>query len=142
MKTNAAKVIEDALLQISPQNIDAQLYREVSNIFITVGIPANIQGYRYLRDAIMITAKNPSIISSITKTLYPCIAKKYDTTSSKVERAIRHAIEVGWSRGRNDEINKVFGIRVYGFQDKPTNSEFIALIADKMLIDGVVSHTA
>jgi two-component system response regulator (stage 0 sporulation protein A) len=131
--TRAAEALEGAI-------VDHDLYRAISNIFITIGIPANIQGYRYLREAIMITAKKPEIISKITRVLYPSIAKKYNTSPSKVERAIRHAIEVGWGRGRSDEINKVFGIRVYGFHDKPTNSEFIALIADKMLIDGVVAH--
>jgi two-component system response regulator (stage 0 sporulation protein A) len=113
-----------------------QLEEKISNIFITVGIPAHIKGYQFLREAIKMAIDNPEIINSITKKLYPSIAERFDTSSSKVERAIRHAIEVAWNRGKTENINNLFGIRVYTNNEKPTNGEFIALVADKMLIEG------
>ena len=113
-----------------------QLEEKISNIFITVGIPAHIKGYQFLREAIKMAIDNPEIINSITKKLYPSIAERFDTSSSKVERAIRHAIEVAWNRGKIENINNLFGIRVYTNNEKPTNGEFIALVADKMLIEG------
>lgn len=113
-----------------------QLEERISNIFITVGIPAHIKGYQFLREAIKMAIDNPEIINSITKKLYPSIAERFDTSSSKVERAIRHAIEVAWNRGKIENINNLFGIRVYTNNEKPTNGEFIALVADKMLIEG------
>ncbi|HEY8424243.1 MAG TPA: sporulation initiation factor Spo0A C-terminal domain-containing protein, partial [Clostridia bacterium] len=109
---------------------------KITNIFISVGIPAHIKGYHFLREAIKMTIENPEIINSITKKLYPSIAKKFDTSSSKVERAIRHAIEVAWNRGKIENINSLFGVKVYNSNEKPTNGEFIALVADKMLIEG------
>lgn len=113
-----------------------QLDERITNIFITVGIPAHIKGYQFLREAIKMAIDSPEIINSITKKLYPSIADKFDTSASKVERAIRHAIEVAWNRGKIENINNLFGIRVYGNNEKPTNGEFIALVADKMLIEG------
>ena len=113
-----------------------QLDERITNIFITVGIPAHIKGYQFLREAIKMAIDSPEIINSITKKLYPSIADKFDTSASKVERAIRHAIEVAWNRGKIENINSLFGIRVYGNNEKPTNGEFIALVADKMLIEG------
>lgn len=113
-----------------------QLDERITNIFITVGIPAHIKGYQFLREAIKMAIDSPEIINSITKKLYPSIASKFDTSASKVERAIRHAIEVAWNRGKIENINSLFGIRVYGNNEKPTNGEFIALVADKMLIEG------
>ena len=112
------------------------LDEKISNIFITVGIPAHIKGYQFLREAIKLATERPEIINSITKELYPSIAKHFSTTSSKVERAIRHAIEVAWNRGKIENINNVFGIKVYNSNEKPTNGEFIALVADKMLLEG------
>ena len=109
---------------------------KISNIFITVGIPAHIKGYQFLREAIKMAIREPEIINSITKQLYPNIAQKFQTSASKVERAIRHAIEVAWNRGRIENINSIFGVKVYGTNDKPTNGEFIDLVADKMLIEG------
>ena len=109
---------------------------KITNIFITVGIPAHIKGYQFLREAIKLAIANPEIINSITKKLYPTIAEKFSTSASKVERAIRHAIEVAWNRGKIENINNVFGLKVYSSNEKPTNSEFIALVADKMLIEG------
>ncbi|MBE7082764.1 MAG: sporulation transcription factor Spo0A [Clostridiales bacterium] len=108
---------------------------KISNIFITVGIPAHIKGYQFLREAIKMAIDTPEIINSITKKLYPAIAEKFDTTASKVERAIRHAIEVAWNRGKIENINSIFGLKVYTSNDKPTNGEFIALVADKMLLE-------
>lgn len=113
-----------------------QIEEKITNIFITVGIPAHIKGYQFLREAIKLAIANPEIINSITKRLYPTIAEKYDTSASKVERAIRHAIEVAWNRGKIENINNLFGIKVYSSNEKPTNGEFIALVADKMLIEG------
>ena len=115
----------------------AKLIEEkITNIFITVGIPAHIKGYQFLREAIKLAIENPEIINSITKQLYPAIAEKFETSASKVERAIRHAIEVAWNRGKIENINSIFGLRVYNSNEKPTNGEFIALVADKMIIEG------
>ena len=116
--------------------VNKALEERISNIFITVGIPAHIKGYQFLREAIKMAIKNPEIINSITKELYPSIATRFDTSASKVERAIRHAIEVAWNRGKIENINSVFGIKVYTNNEKPTNGEFIALVADKMLLEG------
>ena len=117
--------------------ISRELDEKITNIFITVGIPAHIKGYQFLREAIKMAIAEPEIINSITKKLYPNIAQKYDTSSSKVERAIRHAIEVAWNRGKIENINSLFGVKVYSDNEKPTNGEFIALVADKMLLEGV-----
>lgn len=123
-----AKVNAD---KVQTRHID----EKITNIFITVGIPAHIKGYHFLREAIKMAINNPAIINSITKKLYPSIAEKFDTSSSKVERAIRHAIEVAWNRGKIENINSLFGVKVYGENEKPTNGEFIALVADKMLLE-------
>ena len=112
------------------------LDEKISNIFITVGIPAHIKGYQFLREAIKMAVDTPDIVNSITKKLYPNIATRFSTTPSKVERAIRHAIEVAWNRGKIENINSVFGLQVYNANEKPTNGEFIALVADKMIIEG------
>ena len=100
-----------------------------------VGVPAHIKGYQYLRDAIILSVNDMEMLNSITKILYPTIAKKHQTTSSRVERAIRHAIEVAWSRGKMDTIDALFGYTVSNGKGKPTNSEFIALIADKIRLE-------
>jgi two-component system response regulator (stage 0 sporulation protein A) len=133
--TTAAKVLGDFRAS-TEQGTDRKLEERISNIFIMVGIPAHIKGYQFLREAVRLTIESPEIINSITKQLYPSIAKRFSTTASKVERAIRHAIEVGWNRGKIENINTLFGIKVYGAKDKPTNGEFIALVADKMLLEG------
>lgn len=104
----------------------------VTKIFHQIGVPAHIKGYHYLREAIMLAIKDIDIINSITKQLYPTVAKKYQTTSSRVERAIRHAIEVAWDRGDVDTLNSYFGYTIHNSRGKPTNSEFIAMIADKL----------
>ena len=126
---------EGALVSRRPIR-NKQLEEKITNIFITVGIPAHIKGYQFLREAIKMAIDNPDIINSITKKLYPSIAERFETSSSKVERAIRHAIEVAWNRGKIENINSLFGIRVYSNNEKPTNGEFIALVADKMVIEG------
>ena len=113
----------------------ASLDEKISNIFISIGIPPHIKGYVYLREGIKMTVENPSIINNVTKELYPNIAEKFGTTASKVERAIRHAIEVAWNRGRIDAINAIFVVRVYIGSERPTNSEFIALVADKLILE-------
>ena len=109
---------------------------KISRIFISVGIPPHIKGYGYLREGIKMAVEKPDVINNITKKLYPMIGEKYATTPSKVERAIRHAIEVAWARGRINNINDLFGVQTYLTGEKPTNGEFIALIADKMLLEG------
>lgn len=111
------------------------LENDVTNIIHEIGVPAHIKGYQYLRDAIIMAIENREVINSITKVLYPTIAKMNSTTSSRVERAIRHAIEVAWNRGKMDTINEVFGYTIHTGKGKPTNSEFIALISDKMRIE-------
>ncbi len=108
------------------------LEREVTDIIHEVGVPAHIKGYQYLREAILMSIDDMDMLNSITKVLYPEIAKKYDTTSSRVERAIRHAIEVAWSRGKMDTIDELFGYTINNGKGKPTNSEFIALITDRI----------
>ena len=108
------------------------LEQDVTDIIHEIGVPAHIKGYQYLREAIMMSVREPSMISSITKVLYPTIAKRFQTTPSRVERAIRHAIEVAWSRGRMETLDALFGYTVNTGKGKPTNSEFIALIADRI----------
>lgn len=115
------------------------LDEKIANIFISVGIPAHIKGYQFLREAIKLAIQSPDIINSITKRLYPSIAVKFETSPSKVERAIRHAIEVAWNRGKIENINMIFGLKVYSANEKPTNGEFIALIADKICLEGAAS---
>lgn len=109
-------------------NVDDRM----SNIFLSLGIPAHIKGYQFLREGVRLVIEQPDRINRITKELYPSIARRYATSPSKVERAIRHAIEVAWSRGRVESLNRAFGCRVAIPEDKPTNGEFIALIADKL----------
>ncbi|MCD7883604.1 MAG: sporulation transcription factor Spo0A [Lachnospiraceae bacterium] len=111
------------------------LESDVTEIIHEVGVPAHIKGYQYLRDAIILSVQDAEMMNSITKILYPTIAKKHQTTASRVERAIRHAIEVAWSRGKMDTIEELFGYTVSDGKGKPTNSEFIALIADKIRLD-------
>lgn len=112
------------------------LDEKISNIFISIGIPAHIKGYQFLREAVKLAVEEPEIIGSITKKLYPTIAERFDTSSSKVERGMRHAIEVAWNRGKIENINSIFGLKIYNSNEKPTNGELIALIADKMIMEG------
>ena len=115
--------------------MEQNLETDVTQMLHEIGIPAHIKGYQYLRDAIIMSVQDSEMLSSVTKILYPTIAKRHQTTSSRVERAIRHAIEVAWSRGKMDTINALFGYTVSGGKGKPTNSEFVALIADKIRLD-------
>lgn len=107
----------------------------ITNIIHEIGVPAHIKGYMYLRDAISMVYNDIELLGSITKVLYPDIAKKYNTTASRVERAIRHAIEVAWSRGNIESISNLFGYTVSMSKAKPTNSEFIAMVADKLRLE-------
>lgn len=111
---------------------ERNLEADVTEIIHEIGVPAHIKGYQYLRDAIVMSVNDMDMLNSITKILYPTIAKKYQTTSSRVERAIRHAIEVAWSRGKMDTIDEMFGYTIHNGKGKPTNSEFIALITDRI----------
>ena len=111
---------------------DTGLELMITEIIHQIGVPAHIKGYHYLREAIILSVKEPEIINSVTKLLYPTVAKKYKTTSSRVERAIRHAIEVAWDRGDVDMLDSYFGFTVQNERGKPTNSEFIAMISDKL----------
>jgi len=106
----------------------------IANLFLTVGIPAHIKGYQYLREAVKMVIDNPDLMGRITKELYPGIARRFGTTSSKVERAIRHAIEVAWNRGRIEALDEAFGRNVCSLDDKPTNGEFIALVSDRLRV--------
>lgn len=114
---------------------DSTLENDVTKMIREIGIPAHIKGYQYTRDAIMMSVKDADILNYITKYLYPTIAKKYHTTTSSVERAIRHAIEVAWNRGKLEAMEELFGYSVNSGKGKPTNSEFIALLADKFRLE-------
>ena len=117
------------------QFMDRNIESDVTAIIHDVGVPAHIKGYQYLREAIIMSVNDNEMLNSITKILYPSIAKKFQTTASRVERAIRHAIEVAWNRGRMDTIDELFGYTINAEKGKPTNSEFIALIADKIRLE-------
>ncbi len=119
----------------SPKNLEV----EVTRVIHEIGVPAHVKGYQYLRDAIMLVVGEINYLGAVTKELYPTIAQKYDTTPSRVERAIRHAIELAWDRGDLDKINKFFGYTINGEKGKPTNSEFIAIIADRLRLENKVS---
>ena len=113
-------------------SIDRELEITITDILHQIGVPAHIKGYHYLRDSITMSVKRPEIINAVTKELYPSVAQKHDTTPSRVERAIRHAIEVAWDRGDVDVLNSYFGYTIHNSRGKPTNSEFIAMIADRL----------
>ena len=132
-----AREIKAQYIEISPENKKAEENLEalVTNIIHEVGVPAHIKGYQYLREAIMLVVNDIDVINQITKSLYPEIAKKFGTTPSRVERAIRHAIEVAWGRGEVDLMENIFGYTVSAAKGKPTNSEFIAMIADKLRLE-------
>lgn len=114
---------------------EEKLENIVTNMIHEIGIPAHIKGYHYLRDAIMMAVEDMDVLNAITKILYPTVAKKHQTTSSRVERAIRHAIEVAWSRGKIDILDELFGYTISNGKGKPTNSEFIALVADTIRLE-------
>ncbi|SPF52509.1 fragment of stage 0 sporulation protein A (part 2/2) [Candidatus Desulfosporosinus infrequens] len=115
------------------------LVSEVTTLMHQIGIPAHVKGYQYIRDAILMVVEDVSILGAVTKELYPGIAKKHNTASSRVERGIRHAIELAWQRGQSDTLKRIFGYSMNIERQKPTNSEFIALLADKFRVMGNVS---
>jgi two-component system response regulator (stage 0 sporulation protein A) len=125
-------VFEQTEVNVNRKPPQRDLEQDVTDMIHEIGVPAHIKGYQYLREAIMMAVNDREMISSITKVLYPTIAKKFQTTPSRVERAIRHAIEVAWSRGRMETLDSLFGYTIDTCKGKPTNSEFIALIADKI----------
>ncbi len=118
---------------------NSRLEVTISDIMHEIGVPAHIKGYQYLREAIMLCVNDSEIMNSVTKLLYPTVAKKYNTTPSRVERAIRHAIEVAWDRGDVDVLSSYFGYTIQNTRGKPTNSEFIAMISDKLILKRKVS---
>ncbi|MBM7107874.1 Stage 0 sporulation protein A [Brevibacillus laterosporus] len=135
-KTSFIPVMKtSSMMQNKGRNLDAS----ITSIIHEIGVPAHIKGYLYLREAITMVYNDVELLGSITKVLYPDIAKKFNTTASRVERAIRHAIEVAWSRGNLDSISSLFGYTVSNTKAKPTNSEFIAMVADKLRIEHKVS---
>ncbi|OFI07608.1 stage 0 sporulation protein A [Clostridium acetireducens DSM 10703] len=131
---------ENRPIEINHHNEITDLEAEITNIIHEIGVPAHIKGYMYLREAISMVVNDMELLSAVTKELYPNIAKKYNTTSSRVERAIRHAIEVAWSRGQIETINRIFGYTVHNDKGKPTNSEFIAMVADKLRLKNKVAQ--
>ncbi|WJH34282.1 sporulation transcription factor Spo0A [Paenibacillus aurantius] len=128
-----------AKTNVVPMSKGKNLDANITSIIHEIGVPAHIKGYQYLRDAITMVYNNIEILGAITKTLYPAIAERYKTTPSRVERAIRHAIEVAWTRGNIDSISFIFGYTINISKSKPTNSEFIAMVADKLRIEHKVS---
>lgn len=149
MKPISAEVVADRVSEVGGEeapgvreNIERRragsLDERISGIFISIGIPPHIKGYAYLREGIKMAVADPHVINNVTKGLYPVIGEKFQTTASKVERAIRHAIEVAWNRGRIEAVNAIFGARVYIGTEKPTNSEFIALVADKLILESMM----
>lgn len=137
--TTQSKVCSPASSYQSPQVRARNMDLEVTNIIHQMGVPAHIKGYQYLRDAILMVINDVSLLGAVTKELYPTIANKYLTTPSRVERAIRHAIELAWDRGNVEMMNKYFGYTINIQRGKPTNSEFIAMVADKLRIGNKVS---
>ncbi len=136
-KNFITREIKNQYIDIAPEKKKDQENLEalVTNIIHEVGVPAHIKGYQYLREAIMMVVRDTDVINQITKQLYPEIADRYSTTPSRVERAIRHAIEVAWGRGQSDTVENIFGYTVSANRGKPTNSEFIAMIADKLRLE-------
>ncbi|MGI6005584.1 MAG: sporulation transcription factor Spo0A, partial [Christensenellales bacterium] len=134
-ETKTSRAVRSSSIQPIAMPAVRSLDEQITSIFLMIGIPAHIKGYQYLREAVKMVMNNNDVINRITKELYPGIAQQCGTTASKVERAIRHAIEVAFSRGRIENINQVFGINIYNKGDKPTNGEFIALVADKLCME-------
>ncbi len=114
---------------------DCELERYITDIMLDIGVPAHLKGYHYLREAILLSGRDMEVVSSVTKLLYPTIAKRFRTTDQKVERAIRNAIEVSWNRGNAETFEKLFGYSAESGRTRPTNSEYIARIADKIRLD-------
>ena len=137
VRQREAEIRKSELTQSERESIE--LENQVTKVIHQIGVPAHIKGYQYLRTAIMMTINDNDVINSVTKILYPTVAKRYSTTSSRVERAIRHAIEVAWDRGDVDVLNSYFGYTIQTNRGKPTNSEFIAMIADNLRLSNKLS---
>ena len=120
-------------------NEELEIEMRVTDIIHQIGVPAHIKGYQYLREAIILSINDTEMMNSVTKVLYPTVAKRFSTTSSRVERAIRHAIEVAWDRGDVDVLSSYFGYTIQNTRGKPTNSEFIAMISDKLRLQLKIS---
>ena len=131
---NTRQLKGENVVEIAAVN-DYELERYITNIMLDIGVPAHLKGYHYLRDAIMLSGRDMEVVSSVTKLLYPTIAKRFKTTDQKVERAIRNAIEVSWTRGNEETFEKMFGYSVSSGRNRPTNSEYIARIADSIRLD-------
>ncbi len=132
-KTNTG-AREIVIYQEEDNDSEIGLQKEVTLILQELGVPAHIKGYQYLRTSIILAVETPGVLEAITKVLYPDVAKEYETTPSRVERAIRHAIEVAWNRGKVETLNKYFSYTISPCKGKPTNSEFIAMIADHIRV--------
>jgi len=132
-------ILQPSSISLSSNKPAQDLETAITGIIHEIGVPAHIKGYIYLREAITMVVNNMELLSAVTKELYPSIARKYNTTSSRVERAIRHAIEVAWGRGRVEVINNLFGYTIHNDKGKPTNSEFIAMVADKLRLEMKIS---
>ncbi len=132
----ARELVDGPQSQLQEESKPRDLERQITTIIHEIGVPAHIKGYQYLREAIGLAVTDMEIINAVTKVLYPAVAKKFGTTASRVERAIRHAIEVAWDRGDLETLQKYFGYTVSNAKGKPTNSEFIAMIADRISLDG------
>ncbi len=126
------QMLAQDVLEERREQKEKNLEKDVTEMIHEIGVPAHIKGYQYLREAIMMSVEDTEMLGSVTKILYPTIAKKFQTTPSRVERAIRHAIEVAWSRGKMETLDALFGYTINTGKGKPTNSEFVALIADKI----------
>ena len=134
VKRNTRQVKGEFIMEIAAVK-DCELERYITMIMLEIGVPAHLKGYHYLRDAILLTGRDMEIVSSVTKLLYPIVAKRFKTTDQKVERAIRNAIEVSWSRGNVKTFEEMFGYSIASGKSRPTNSEYIARIADKVRLD-------
>ncbi len=134
-RSKSISKLNTPIKNMSAENAAYDLETKVTNILHEIGVPAHIRGYHYMREAIIMSVNDMDVLNYITKELYPSIAKKCGTTPSRVERAIRHAIEVAWNRGKIDAIDELFGYTINNHKGKPTNSEFIALIADRLRLE-------
>lgn len=131
-KTSVIPISQNDIISTSSKSDEVDLETVVTDFIHELGVPAHIKGYQYIRSAIMMVVENMDLLNFITKQLYPEIAKSYNTTASRVERAIRHSIEVAWSRGKPEIMNEIFGYTIHTGKGKPTNSEFIAMVADRI----------
>ncbi len=134
VKGNTRQVKGEFMMEIAAVK-DCELEQYITEIMLDIGVPAHLKGYHYLRDAILLTGRDMEVVSSVTKLLYPAVARRFKTTDQKVERAIRNAIEVSWNRGNVETFEEMFGYSAASGKTRPTNSEYIARIADKIRLD-------